>query len=252
MKEEVIEVFGIQEPETVKEPIKPKEPEQKQVKPSEKKAPVLIDEKGMLAADSFEGNWRIAEVLVASRMLPQHYDTPAKVMAGIEHARELGLPPLIGLRQIAVINGNPSIWGELPLALVMKSGLMESFSEWFIDSEFKKINEENKNLNAEVFGAACSSKRVGFEIRTDYYTAEDAKKMGKWGKNIWAAHPKRMLQMRARSLTLKNLYPDVLSGISIAEYDHDKLPDVELPKDKYKSSTTEELDKMFSEGESNE
>jgi hypothetical protein len=34
-----------------------------------------------------------------------------------------------------------------------------------------------------------------------------------------------MYQMRARSQALKDVFPDVLSGVSIAEYDYNVLPE---------------------------
>ena len=47
---------------------------------------------------------------------------------------------------------------------------------------------------------------------------EDAKRAGLYGKQgPWQQYPKRMLQMRARAWALRDVFPDVLRGVHVAE-----------------------------------
>jgi hypothetical protein len=57
---------------------------------------------------------------------------------------------------------------------------------------------------------------------------EDAEKAGLKGKQgPWTNYPKRMLQMRARSWCLRDVYPDVLRGVHVAEEAQD-LPEKDV------------------------
>lgn len=191
-----------------------------------KKAEAKIEVRdGLLLGETFEAEWRIAQVLIASGMVPKSLDTPAKVIAGRQYAKELGLPVVSGLRQIAVINGQPSIWGDLPLALCFRSGELAWIDEQFITEDFEKISLANKNLKVDPWGSVCRAKRKnGTEVER-FFTIEDAKRAGLLDKpGPWKQYRRRMLQLKARGLALKDLMPDVLQGISIAEYDFDVLP----------------------------
>jgi len=183
------------------------------------KAPITLDDNGLIAPKDFDQMSRFCTVLAQSGMLPKQYDTAAKVMAGMQFARELGLKPLIGLKSIAVINGTPSLHTDGPLAIVMASGLLESINEYLLDDEYKPVNVENKNLNKKPVAAVCEVKRRGFEIKTTTFPANQApKKPGPWTEYF-----EIMMKRRCRGIALKDIFPDVLNGIAIAEYDHDTL-----------------------------
>lgn len=184
---------------------------------------VVAESSGLLVGRTFEEQWKIATLLHRSRMLPKGYDTPEKVMTGMQYAFELGLKPLLAMRQICVINGTPNLFGDLPLAVVRNSGQLEYIREYFVGIGGIRIDFA-KDPKANWIGAVCELKRKGQEARSEIYTVEDAKFAGLWGKNVWAAHPKRMCQMRVRNWLLKDEFGDILGGASIAEYDHDVAP----------------------------
>lgn len=127
---------------------------------------------------------------------------PGDVAAAIMLGAESGLAPITALQHIAVINGRPSVWGDVALALVMASGLLEWIDEDVGDS-----------------GATCTVKRRGWpESASRTFTIEDARRAGLLGKpGPWQQYPKRMLQMRARSWALRDTFPDVLRGLSVRE-----------------------------------
>lgn len=185
---------------------------------TEKRTPLAL-KNGVAAPENLDQQYRLAKMYIASRMVPERFKTPEQLMTALhlvsEHFKE---SPLTALRQVAVINGVPSFYGDLPLAIVQRSGKMEYKKEFLIDKEGKRINQEN--LIGDVFGAVCITKRKEEpEDYTTVFTIDDAKRAGLWDKNVWKNYPKRMLQMRARSQNLKDNFADCLNGIGISEYD---------------------------------
>lgn len=190
------------------------------------KRPDVTATGGALTFHNIESLQRLTQYLHASRMLLKQYDTPEKIGTGIQYAVQLGFRDtwLLALRQIAVINGTPSMFGDLPLALVRSSGQLEVFEEFLVDKEGKRICLENKNISVEFYAAVCRLKRKGYEESPPvFFTVDDAKKAGVWGKNVWLVYPKRMIQMRTRSIALKDNFADILNGMSIGEYDHNTV-----------------------------
>lgn len=181
---------------------------------------------GALIGTSFEEQWRLAKVFHASRLIPKAFSTPEQVFTALQYAIQLGLQPLVALRQIYVVNNIPHIWGDLPLALVMKTGQCERLREIVFDKDGKEISRVNSNLKAEVYGAECILKRSGFEEVTSVFTMEDAKRANLTGKDLYKLYPGRMLKYRARSQAIKDLFPDCLAGIGVSEYDLHEAPDM--------------------------
>lgn len=155
-----------------------------------------------LMPKSLDEAMRFCEMLASSDVIPKQYKgKPGDILVAIEWGMEVGLKPMQALNNIAVINGRPSIWGDSALALVRASGKME-----YIDESFDGDT------------AICRVKRRGEPETVRTFSMEDAKKAGLLNKpGPWQQYPRRMLQMRARSWALRDVFPDVLSGIAIAE-----------------------------------
>ena len=183
--------------------------------------PILSRDDGTLVGNTFEEQYRLARAYYASGLMPAALDSPEKVLVAVQLCRELNLPPMTSVGKICVINGTPSIFGDLPLALVQRSGKLEYIKEELFDE--KGPLDLNKPLPA-FFGASCTLKRIGQPELNRVFTQVDAVKAGIWGKKVWAVYPKRMMQMRARGWAIKDAFPDVIMGVSIAEYDHDTVP----------------------------
>ncbi len=153
---------------------------------------------------------RLAEIMAKASIIPKDYQgNPGNILVGIQWGAELGLPPLQALQSIAVINGRPAMWGDAVIALVRGSGLMESMHEDIGDTS-----------------ATCTVKRRGEEAESRTFSLEDAKKAGLLGKQgPWSQYQKRMLQMRARAWALRDVFPDVLRGVHVAEEAQDIPPE---------------------------
>jgi hypothetical protein len=181
-------------------------------------AQLMANSNGMVLGNSLEERFRVCSLYAKSGMLPKGYETPEKVFAGLQYAMELGFQnqPLTALRNIAIINGQPSLWGELPLALVMKSGLLAFKDEYFVDS--KGVRLPVVCAIEDVYAAVCVVERKGFHRQEFAFTQDDRTKLGVAA--IWQQFTKIMMKRKARSIALKDLFPDVMMGITIAEHDH--------------------------------
>ncbi len=162
---------------------------------------------------------RIASMIAASGLAPRGMEKPEAVAVAVMMGLEVGLSPMQAIQNIAVINGRASVWGDAALALVRSSGLLESFKE-------EPILE-----NGAVAGYRCTAKRKGEpNICVREFTLKDAKRAGLLNKRgPWQEYQPRMLQMRARSWTLRDLFPDVLRGLSVREEAMDMEPIVAAP-----------------------
>lgn len=166
-------------------------------------APVLASARQIgLTPQSIDEAIRMAEIMSKANIVPKDYQgNPANILVAIQWGAEIGLPPLQAMQNIAVINGRPSVWGDAVIALVRGSGLLESIQEDISDS-----------------AATCTVKRRGEGATARTFTMDDAKKAGLAGKQgPWSQYPKRMLQMRARAWALRDVFPDVLRGVFVAE-----------------------------------
>lgn len=200
-----------------------------------KKATTVIplSKGGLVEPKNTDDLWRLARQLLIGRGVPKNYTTVEQVIAGWNFAASLKLAPQVALRNIAVIEGTPSLFGDLPLGLCQRTGELDFFDEFIVDAKYEKISFENKNLNAEPFAGICIAQRKGKEKKSYSFSVDDAKKAGLWGKTSssgklmpWSAYPKVMLCRRSRAMMIKTDFADVLSGASIAEYDFNEAPDL--------------------------
>ena len=183
---------------------------------------------GALVPSTLEDQYRLAKYYHHSGLMPRGLDTTEKVLVALQLCFENGLPPMTTVGKIAVINGVPSFFGELPLALVLKSSKLLKKDEWFFDQNFNRVSQST-SIDG-IYGASCMVQRHGFEPEVRSFTIDDAKNAKLWGKvghsgapTPWTLYPKRMLQMRARSWALKDNFADVLGGIAILEYDYNAV-----------------------------
>ncbi len=176
------------------------------------------DERGVLIGSSLEEEYRLAKAYSASGLMPKALNTTEKVLVALQICRELNLPPMQSVGKIMVIGGAPALFGDLPLALVKRSGLLRTMKEEFVDDG-----------KGGVLAAICCVVRRGEDVPVSRtFSVSDARTAGLWNKpGPWTQYPKRMLQMRARSWALKDVFPDVLGGVGIVEWDETNAPDPE-------------------------
>ncbi|MGE8282029.1 MAG: hypothetical protein ACN6O2_16540 [Stenotrophomonas sp.] len=155
-----------------------------------------------LSPQTFEQALTFCDYLAGSDMVPKDFKgKPGNCLIAIQWGSELGLKPLQAVQNIAVINGRAALWGDAVIALVRSSPLCEYITE-----------SDDGNT------ATCRVKRRGEDEEIRTFSMADAKTAGLLGKQgPWTQYPKRMRQMRARAFALRDVFPDVLRGMPIAE-----------------------------------
>ncbi len=165
-----------------------------------------------LSPQNFDQALIFSDYLADSDMVPKDFKgKPGNCLIAMQWGAELGLKPLQALQNLAIINGRPSLWGDAVIALVRSSSLCE----WVIESD-------------DGHTATCKVKRRGEPEQARTFSMDDAAAAGLKGKQgPWTQYPKRMRQMRARAFALRDVFPDVLRGLPVAE----ELMDTPTTKD---------------------
>lgn len=152
---------------------------------------------------SVEEVFRLATAVAKSGLAPSTMRTAEQITIAIMHGAEIGLPPMMAIQKIAVVNGRPTIWGDALPALLLARGFR-------LDEAIDGTDDGR--------GATCTVIRPDGSKVTRRFTIGDAKLAGLWGKaGPWKQYPDRMLQMRARGYAARDGAADVLSGLYVAE-----------------------------------
>lgn len=189
------------------------------------KAPLVANQRGYIAPTTVEEAARMAQAVIVGNLAPSSYgNDPTKIMLGIMSALEAGLPPLYGLRQIAIINGRPTIWGDGAVALVQSKNLIASMvTEWI----GTKPTDKDLSKWPDDYGCRVTIKRRHQEGEyVGEFTVAKAKAAKLWlnAKKVpWIEHPERMLFNRARAWPLRDGFADALGGIAIREEVEDMM-----------------------------
>ena len=155
-----------------------------------------------LSPQTFEQAMKFSQMLAESDLVPKDFKgKPGNCLIAMQWGSELGLKPLQALSNIAVVNGRAALWGDAVIALVRSSPMCEYVHE-----------------SDDGHTATCRSKRKGEKEHVTTFSMDDAKQAGLAGKQgPWTQYPKRMRQMRARAFNLRDVFPDVLRGMPVAE-----------------------------------
>lgn len=138
-----------------------------------------------------------AKMLCSTGFLPSAINTPEKAIAIMMKGRELGIPPMYALSNIAIIQGKPAASAELMLALIYRDHGDDAIQ--FVET------------TATV--ATISYKRRTWKERREHsFTAADAKAAGLTGGN-WSKYPAAMLRARCISAVARLAFPDTISGM---------------------------------------
>lgn len=172
-------------------------------------APVPRTQQFDLSPQTFDQALTFSNYLADSEMVPKDFrGKPGNCLIAIQWGMEIGLKPLQALQNIAVINGRPCLWGDAVIALARNSPVCEYI-----------VEEDDGHT------ATCRVKRRGEPEQARTFSMADAKTAGLAGKQgPWQQYPKRMRQMRARAFAIRDVFPDSLKGLPIAEEVMDTPP----------------------------
>lgn len=181
---------------------------------------------GAIIPRSIEDMWRVSTMVVRAGLAPQALvgkktgeEAASAVAIAVMAGAELGLPPMVALRSFTVIGGRPALYGDGIINVARRSKKAAYIRTGYDD--------------AGKFGW-CEAKRsdTGEEKRVEFSEA-DARAAGLWDdrktvkrkgfdgqwKDVpndapWHRYPKRMLSWRAAGYCLRELFADVLGGIT--------------------------------------
>ena len=169
--------------------------------------------------ETLDEGLRMADIMAKSDLVPKDYKgKPGNIVVAMQMGAEIGLAPMQALQNIAVVNGNPTVWGDALLALVLSH------------PECDGVEEESFVDPKEGIAARCTVLRKGRKPVTETFSKEDAEVAGIWGRNVWKTYPKRMLKYRARAFALRDAFADVLKGVRFTEevQDYEQIQDADV------------------------
>lgn len=174
-------------------------------------------EDSLFSPNLYQHYQKVADTLARSNVIPTIYKgKPEDIFVAMAMGYQLGFPVEQSLQDIAVINGRPCLWGDGLMSLALNH------------PECQSITEEPILQNNNVIGYRCTVIRRGHEPHTKQFTLQDASVAGLLSRGtVWKSYPERMLQMRARSLALRDKFADALRGLRIAEIEEDDTTVIE-------------------------
>lgn len=194
--------------------------------------------------DHYKG---VAMMLSKSGIIPASYHgKPEDIFVALEMGYQLGFPVAQSLQDISVINGRPCLWGDGLLSLCLNH------------PECEDIKEEPIYEGEVIVGYRCTVKRKGHSAHVQQFTLAEAKNAGLINRPTWKAYPNRMLQMRARSLALRDKFADALRGLRSADIEQEDYQVIEGESEKIEekeikyNSRTEELKTLLKQKDTEE
>lgn len=181
---------------------------------------------GAIIPRSIEDMWRVSTMVVRAGLAPQALvgkktgeEAASAVAIAVMAGAELGLPPMVALRSFTVIGGRPALYGDGIInvarrskkAAYIRTGYDEAGKFGWCEAKRSDTGEEKRVEFSESDARAAglwddrkTVKRKGFD--------------GQW-KDVpndapWHRYPKRMLSWRAAGYCLRELFADVLGGIT--------------------------------------
>lgn len=147
---------------------------------------------------SLEQLWWYANQISTSDFVPRGLrGKPLEVFITIQYGATLGVSPLAALHGIAVINGVPSVYGDLLVALMLRH-------KDFEDQRFEFVDVDGDRT------CYCHIKRRGREVYTTKFSMNDARVAKLADKNVWKLYPDAMMMRRALNAGFHYVFPDAL------------------------------------------
>lgn len=148
--------------------------------------------------------FRLATAISKSGMAPRGMEKPEALTVAIMHGLEIGLPPMMAVQKIAVVNGRPTVWGDAVPALLWARGF--------------RIEERMEGEEGTERAAVCRVTRPDGAVIERRFSVADAMQAGLWGKQgPWKQYPDRMLAMRARAFAARDGAADAMSGLYLSD-----------------------------------
>jgi hypothetical protein len=159
---------------------------------------------------------QLAKLIADSELAPKDYrGKPGNVLIAVQMGQEVGLSPMAAIQSIAVINGKPSLYGDVGKAILLSNGLT--------------IDEDDIETIKKTGIARCKITRKGHPPCERTFSIENAKIASLWGKaGPWTQYPERQLAWRAFWFSARDVASDLLKGLSGLEEVQDFQPEIDV------------------------
>lgn len=169
-------------------------------------AVVPFDPKTGFQFQDIDGMFRAAKLYLQTGYAPPSIKHAKQIVIIWAMAAELGIRPLVAINNMSVVNNRPNPNGDLALSMVHKAGLLA-------DTPTVVYSGEGDDYTCTIV-----VKRKGHKTaRTQSFSIRQAKTAKIYGKQNWQTYPDRMLYYRALGFALRDVFPDVMNGMVIAE-----------------------------------
>lgn len=153
----------------------------------------------------------------AELLIPPHLrNKPADILLALSMAQLLGMPPLVTMQAIYVLNGKPSWSAAFVIALANRSGVFRGPIDWREEGQ-----GESFAVTAYATLAGEDAREVAYKVSMQMARAEG------WTRNSkYQSMPSLMLRYRSATLLVRLYAPEVLMGLHTRE----ELEDVQAAK----------------------
>lgn len=192
-------------------------------KVEKKETKVVAVKKENNQLQDFSSNWKIAEQLSKSDIIPDNYkNKPQNVVIALGIANQMGLDAFTVMQNLAIIKGKTSWSGSFCKTLIEKTGK-------FRNLELNYVGEKGKDS----YGCYLSAERVsdGKIITGPLVTMEMAKAEGWTSNKKWLNLTDLMLGYRCQSFFCRLYTPEAMNGIYTEDEIEDVTPVREQPQD---------------------
>lgn len=168
-----------------------------------------IDRYKSEATQEFELNWRRAQALAASDLVPTTYlKKPANCMIALDLAERTNMAPLMVMQNLDIIHGRPSWRSQFIIACVNNSGR-------FSPLQFEKSGEGD----ARQCIAWATDKETGVRVESPAISIAMAKAEGWYARkgSKWQTLQELMLMYRSASFFGRLYVPELLMGFPSME-----------------------------------
>ena len=151
---------------------------------------------------------KLSEIAARTEMVPKQFKgRPDDVLVAFIMGDSVGLHPMQAVQNIAVINGQPSLYGDGMLAVC------QQHPQW--GGKIEHMEYDDAGIP---YRAVCIVKRKGEPDTEQSFTLQEAEQAGLLKKQgPWQGYARRMLQWRARSWALRDAFADALRGFQCVE-----------------------------------
>lgn len=149
-----------------------------------------------------------ATLLFKGGLTPKGVSRPEHIAARIAVGRDLGITDTQAIANIMIVGGRPSIWGDLGMAMIRASNLLEDIEETY-----------EGEPGTESYTAVCRVKRKDAKRdRVSKFSIADAIRANLWDKpGPWQEYPERQMMWRAKGFATRDEFQDVLCGLIFTE-----------------------------------